>query len=214
MLKAAIIYLQGSGGNLLARSLTLDEGTVAYLPREYAHQQPNIEINVSGRFNFYNNWNANNWIQTEQDIAIWYHHGLQDFVNYELSEKWLIDSFHPEMFKTEIDKQILFESEKSWEHLIFIRYNESDLETIKKLAKLKRRDLNHGSQFATEIPIFNNLIKKYTGHYINWHDIVDKTKYIIAIKNLATAMNLKIDYLYVEKLWDTWNHETLKILYE
>ena len=113
MLKAAIVYLQGSGGNLLVRTLSLSEQTVAYLPMQYAEQQPTAEVSVHDRFKYYNNWDATNWTATETDIRIWYHTGMQDFVNYETTEKWLIDSFHPAMFKSEIDKKVLFETEKS-----------------------------------------------------------------------------------------------------
>ena len=120
MLKAAVVYLQGSGGNLLARTLSLSEQTVAYLPMQYAEQQPTMEVSVDDRFKYYSNWKANNWTATETDIGIWYHAGIQNFVNYETTEKWLIDCFHPARFQSELDKKVLFENEKSWEHLIFV----------------------------------------------------------------------------------------------
>ena len=106
MLKAAIVYLQGSGGNLLSRSLSLSEKTVAYLPVEYSQQQPYLELSATDRFAFYNNWDYTNWIRSES-LSIWYKHGKQDFVNYENSDLWLIDQFHPAMFDAETTKKIL-----------------------------------------------------------------------------------------------------------
>tara|TARA_B110000503_G_scaffold140179_1_gene230384 strand:+ start:63 stop:710 length:648 start_codon:yes stop_codon:yes gene_type:complete len=215
MLKAAIVYLQGSGGNLLSRTLSLSEQTVAYLPAQYAKEQPTMEVIASDRFKYYNNWNSTNWISTETDIRIWYHNGTQDFVNYEITDKWLVDSFHPAMFESELIKKVLFETEKSWEHLIFIRYNNSSLPVIEKLAKLKRIDMNHISQIKnTEITIFNKLIECYPAHYVNWEDMLDLSTYIIAIKELATKLKLILDYSLVEQLWTSWNIETMKILHE
>ena len=215
MLKAAIVYLQGSGGNLLSRTLSLSEQTVAYLPAQYAKEQPTMEVIASDRFKYYNNWNSTNWISTETDIRIWYHNGTQDFVNYEITDKWLVDSFHPAMFESELIKKVLFETEKSWEHLIFIRYNNSSLPVIEKLAKLKRIDMNHILQIKnTEITIFNKLIECYPAHYVNWEDMLDLSTYIIAIKELATKLKLILDYSLVEQLWTSWNIETMKILHE
>ena len=215
MLKAAIVYLQGSGGNLLSRTLSLSEKTIAYLPAQYAKEQPTMEVIASDRFKYYNNWNSTNWISTETDIRIWYHNGTQDFVNYEITDKWLVDSFHPAMFESELIKKVLFETEKSWEHLIFIRYNNSSLPVIEKLAKLKRIDMNHISQIKnTEITIFNKLIECYPAHYVNWEDMLDLSTYIIAIKELATKLKLILDYSLVEQLWTSWNIETMKILHE
>ena len=215
MLKAAIVYLQGSGGNLLSRTLSLSEQTVAYLPAQYAKEQPTMEVIASDRFKYYNNWNSTNWISTETDIRIWYHNGTQDFVNYEITDKWLVDSFHPAMFESELIKKVLFETEKTWEHLIFIRYNNSSLPVIEKLAKLKRIDMDHILQIKnTEIRVFNKLIECYPAHYVNWEDMVDLSTYIIAIKELATKLKLILDYSLVEQLWTSWNIETMKILHE
>jgi len=217
MLKAVIVYLQGSSGNLLGRTLSLSEQTVAYLPMQYAEQQPTMEVSVNDRFKYYNNWNATNWPATETDIRIWYHDGMQDFVNYETTKKWLIDSFHPSMFKSELDKKVLFETEESWEHLIFIRYADASLETIKKLAKLKRPDLsNTEAQINnTEIGIFNDLILQYpVAHCIDWKDMLELSSYITAIKKLAIKLNLILDYAIVEQLWMSWHSETQKVLHE
>ena len=95
MLKATVVYVQGSGGNLLSRSLSLSEQTIAYLPKSFAHAQPITHISALDRFKLYNNWSSKNWTLSETEIGLWYHAGLQDFYNYEDSDLWLIDQFHP-----------------------------------------------------------------------------------------------------------------------
>ena len=187
MLKAAIVYLQGSGGNLLARTLSLSEQTVAYLPMQYAEQQPTMEVSVDDRFKYYSNWKATNWTATETDIGIWYHAGILNFVNYETTEKWLI-----------------------------VCYADSSLEVIKKLAKLKRPDMNHIAQInSVEIGVFNSLLTQYPAtQCIDWESMLDLTTYIIAIKKLATRLNLTLDYTAVEQLWTSWHSETQKVLNE
>ena len=214
MLKAAIIYVQGSGGNLLARTLSLSEKTIAYLPKTMALEQPTTQISVQDRLKLYNNWNNKNWAFSEDEIGIWYHHGCQDFYHYEDSELWLIDQFHPAMFESELNKQVLFKTTQSWEHLIFIQWKQSSLDTIIKLAKLKRLDLKHEFQIKNkELDIFDKMINTYQGaHVINWEDMLNETTYLDSIKGIAQKLNLILDFSLVKKLWKSWKIETDKIL--
>ena len=214
MLKAAIVYLQGSGGNLLARSLALSEKTVAYLPVEYSQQQPYLELSAPDRFAFYNNWDHTDWIKSES-LSIWYKHGRQDFVNYENSDLWLIDQFHPAMFKSETTKQVLWDNINVWEHLIFIKYQSSSVNSIKKLAKLKRPDYTHVLQIErTELNIFAKMQSTYQANIINWEHMLEKNSYIDAIKNLSQKLNLDLDLELVVKLWQSWKIATDKLLNE
>lgn len=216
MLKAAIVYLQGSGGNLLARTLSLSEQTVPYQTKNFADQQPTMRVSAQDRLRLYNNWNSGDWPSTENELRIWYHAGQQDFVNYELTEQWLIDSFHPAMFEYEIKRKILFESVSSWDNIIFIKFEPENLETIKKLAILKRKDLNQNNQIAhIEIPCLDRLIAKYPQALtMSWQDMFNLSTFVVAIQQLAVQLNLDLDYDLVEKLWTTWHTETMKILHE
>jgi hypothetical protein len=153
MLKAAIIYLQGSGGNLLSRVLTLSPQTIAYLPRELSQQQHCFKIEELDRYLLYNNWDSNDWIQTENNIRLWYHCGINDFANYESSDMFLIDQFHPCMFDYENKRSMLWTKESQWQNLIFIRYCPESLDKIASLASKKRPDLNHLEQiYSKELP--------------------------------------------------------------
>jgi hypothetical protein len=216
MLKAAIVYVQGSGGNLLARTLSLSEQTVAYLPVELSAEQPTKHLSAAERIKLYNNWNSTDWTSTEKNLTVWYRHGLQDFYHYENTDLWLIDQFHPTMFKSELDKQVLFKDITSWEHLIFIKYKQSSLDTIIKLSKLKRRDLDHQQQIKkNELVTFNKLINIYPmAHSVCWEDFLEEDSFIKAITDLSNKINLILNYSLVKELWNSWKKETEKILNE
>ena len=215
MLKAAIVYLQGSGGNLLSRTLALSEQTVAYLPRAQAEQQPTTTINARDRLQLYNNWNSKNWPGSEEELAIWYRHGRQDFCNYETTDLWLIDQFHPAMFDTELENSVLFNNISAWEHLIFVQWEPDNLDTIRRLAKLKRTDMNHLTQIDhNELPIFKKLIQRYPAHTVKWEHLLAEASYINAIEDLAEKLNLILDFDLVRILWQSWKTETDKILNE
>jgi hypothetical protein len=214
LLKAAIVYLQGSGGNLLTRTLSLSEQTVAYLPSCLALQQTTLRIPASDRFKLYNNWNSDNWADSEDQIRIWYHCGIGDFFYYEDTDLWLIDQFHPHMFEKEMDKKILFASANSWEHLIFIKWKQSSLNTIKKLARVKRPDMTHQFQIdSVELECFEKLMYRYPlTHIVNWEDMLEEDLYIQTIKDLSGKLNLILDFSLVRQLWKSWKTETEKLL--
>jgi hypothetical protein len=215
LLKAAIIYLQGSGGGLLTRTLALSEQTVAYLPKAQQDNQPSIRVSAQDRIKLYNNWNSRNWTASETGIGIGYHTGPQDFYEYENSDLWLIDSFHPAMFEYSLDKKVLFTDTSAWEHLIFIKWKESSLDTIIKLAKLKRSDLDHPTQIRqNELDIFKKLTNTYSGLSIQWEDMLEENTYIESITKLAQELNLVLDFSLVAQLWKSWKIETEKILNE
>ena len=216
MLKVAIVYLHGSGGNLLSRTLALSEKTVAYLPVEYSQQQPYLKLSAQQRFLLYNNWNSADWPSTENALKIWYHAGLQDFVNYENSNLWLIDHFHPAMFKFESDRKLLWNNINSWEQLIFIKYQPSSIALIKHLAKIKRPDLDSVYQLEqTELETFNKLqASYYQADTINWEHMLEKDSYIDAIEHLSQKLDLNLNLTLVVKLWQSWKTATDKLLNE
>ena len=52
MLKAAVVYMPGSGGNLITRSLALADHTVAYVPESLAKQQPTLTLQHMKNLNY------------------------------------------------------------------------------------------------------------------------------------------------------------------
>jgi len=212
MLAAAIIYLQGSGGNLLARSLSLDPATVAYLPPELASVQHDYSLDVDQRLALYNNWNYQNWIQSEKELKIWYHAGQNDFVNYENTPLKLIDQFHPVMFETECQRGLLWTSPGVWANTIFITYTDSSLDKITYLAKVKRRDLAHEHQIPAELAAMTRLRHMLpNGVGIAWEEMLELDSYIAAIQRIGKQISVAVHPDSVSKLWHSWNYNTQKV---
>ena len=212
MLKAVVVYMQGTGGNLLTRSLCLANNTISPLPIEYKDQQPRLDLDKQEKFKIYNNWNAQDWTQTEKEIAIWYHHGHQEFVNYELSDMYLIDQFHPVDFEKENSSQTLWNNLSQWSHVILITWQQQNLDLISKLARLKRKDLNHLLQLPKEIKIYQQILAQHSGLTVAWENILQKQTYLAEVKKLALALHLDLDLDLVGSLWDSWKQSTDMIL--
>lgn len=215
MLKCAIIYLQGSGGNLLARSLALNEKTIPFVPKSDAINQCNLNLASDKRLESYNNWLSNNWDKTEKDIDIWYHHGIGDFVQYEKSNLLLVDRFHSAQFEYENNKKVLWTNISAWEHLIFIKYLPNSLDTIIKLAQLKRTDMYHVIQIhKNEIDAYNRLLNQYENisSSIFWEEMQSLDNYVKNIRRIATKIDVDVDLDMVATLWTKWKIETDKCL--
>jgi len=212
MLKAVVVYMQGTGGNLLLRSLCLADNTISPVAQELKEQQPTLNLNAEQKFKLYNNWNHDNWTQTETSINIWYHRGLQDFVNYELSDLYLIDAFHPMDWENENQKLILWGDPSAWQHRIMITWQPESFDLIHKLARLKRKDLNHSAQLPTEMAAYDRTLATHTGPTIAWESMLNKHTYLAEIKRLADMLNLNLDLDLVAQLWHSWKRTTDQVL--
>lgn len=209
MLKAAVIYMQGSGGNLLLRTLALNETTVPIVPKQLANDQPTLTISELERYKLYDNWNSNNWTTSENEIQLWYKTGDQQFLNYEESPKLLIDVFHPQQFKDETEKKVLWKDVKMWEHLIYIKYDPTDLDKIIKIAGLKRQDLNHKAQILTcEISAYEHLINAYPGLELHWKDMQHLETYVNSVTAITDQLGISLNLDLVTKLWESWKLKT------
>ena len=212
MLKAVIVYVPGSGGNLITRSLALADHTVAYVPESLAEQQPTLTLTAYEKLQLYNNWNPNNWTATEKDIGMWYQWGQQDFVNYEQSDLLLIDQFHPLAFEDETNKKILWDTVSKWEHIVMITWQPASFDLIRRLACLKRKDLNHSAQLPKEIAAYNCMLATNLGPTIAWEHMQDEQCYITEIDRLAHALHLQLNLDLVRQLWQSWRHATDTLL--
>jgi hypothetical protein len=214
MLKAAIIYLQGSGGNLLSRVLTLSPQTIAYLPKEFSQRQHYFKIGAFDRYQLYNNWNSKNWTQTENDIRLWYHCGSNDFVNYESSAMFLIDQFHPCMFDYENKRSLLWTKESRWQHLIFIRYRPESFGKIVSLASKKRPDLDHAKQiYSKELDCMETLIETHQNRLeIWWEDMLKLNSFLDSTKIIADKLQISLDWDLASNLWNKWHQQTALLL--
>lgn len=214
MLKAAIVYVQGSGGNLLTRTMTLCKKTVPLVPQHLAKQQATLDLAIHDRFHYNNNWNNNNWTYTEKSLSIWYKQGFTNFVQYESSDLWLIDSFHPHAFEWETNRKLLWEDITAWPYVIFIKFQNDSLPSIIKNATIKRPDLMHSTQIKNnELAAYNRLLVSMPSALaIWWEDMLHLDSYVSAVQQLCVVIDLKIDIDLVQKLWVCWNAETNLLL--
>jgi hypothetical protein len=212
MVNTVIVYIQGSSGNLLNRTLALDQNTIPLLPIEYANVQPNYDIDSRTRLDLYNNWDYLNWNKTETELNFWYKEGLNDFVDYELSTKHFIDRMHPLMFFNDSNAGVW--SSNSWKNIIFIEWNDSSLSEIIKSAKIKRTDLTHLEQIPREIKMYRILKNNYKERciFVEWESTKTIDAYLNTINMLCVKLNLNIEEKLIINLWNSWKCNTEKIL--
>jgi hypothetical protein len=211
MLKAVVIYVQGSSGNLIHRTLALDANTIPLLPVNLATTQYNYNINSNDRLELYNNWDYQNWNKTETEIGYWYKSGLSDFVELEQSNNQFINWAHPLEFFN--DSKAGVWEDNSWENIIFIEWDAESLTEITHNATVKRPDLMHSHQIPAEIKMFNKLKDKYNTSCIsvNWKITQELETYLTEVNNLCVRLNLTIEEELIVKLWKSWKSNTDKI---
>jgi hypothetical protein len=212
-LKAAVIYVQGSGGNFLSRALSLSEDTIAYTPPDLCQQQPTLEISAAERLAMYQNWNHQNWSHTETTLLLWYRFGLVDFFKYQHSKLKMIAQFHPAEFAFENKQKVLWSSVKDWENLIFIDWDEASLTRIVNLAKIKRRDCQHEQQIlTTEVQAFADLKNLITDRIeVKWEDLLEIESFSRMMNELSKKLDITVDIDLAKELWSSWMSETAKL---
>ena len=197
MLTACIVYVQGSAGNLLARCLSLDAGTVPY----------GKKIHAENRVLEYNNWDSTFWTSSEVDLEIEYMRGTAPYHQHETSALKLVHRLHPEQFLD--GERTLWTADYKWENLIFIEPN--DIDIITKLATLKRTDLEHETQIKKELKTYKTLISQAT-YILPFTDMFDESKFYKHIQTLCATIDVIYYEEYVKQIWTKWYDETCKLI--
>jgi len=213
LLTAPIIYLQGSGGNLLARSLTLDSATVPYLPRELLHTALDTTYTTAQRLTLYNNWDHRDWTKSEQ-MFIQYHEPPGDTAKFQATELKLISTFHPKQFA---DGELYgtWGVDPYWKDIIFRDYDKDDLKQITNFATMKRPDLpGHSWQIHNvEIDQIEMLkVDKPKSLCIHWQQFQKVDDFCAGVKFLCDKLDLIFYEYAVQRLWEKWKNETEKCL--
>jgi len=193
MLKAAIIYLPGSGGNFLRRVLSMSQDCIV--------NDAYTQFNVQQKFALFNKWNSKNWKAAESLYRPIYRTGGQEFYHFEQSNLLLIDSWHPTEFLTHDQQQICW-STGSWPYLIFLHIQDSFKEFIEKNQKTKTYKLDWGLE-QQEFAVLRN---QYDNRAIdiNFDDLCDEQKFFYAIEKINTQLSLNLDLELSLQLWKTW----------
>lgn len=197
MLTACIVYVQGSAGNLLARCLSLDANTVPY----------GEKIHAENRVVEYNNWDSTKWTNSEIELEIDYMRGTVPYYRHETCALKLVHRLHPGQFLN--GEKTLWTGDYRWENLIFIEPD--DIDTVTKLATLKRTDLVHKTQIKKELEIYNNLLPQAT-YILPFTDMFDELKFYKHIQTLCTTIDVIYYEEYVKQIWTKWYDETCKLI--
>lgn len=202
---APIIYLQGSGGNLVARSLTLDPETVPYLPENLLSTALTEHYSVETRYRMYDNWDHEDWSKSER-LCIKYHEPPGTTSTFEDTPLKLISTFHPKQFE-DGERYGTWTHKCYWEHLIFIAYEYEDVEQIIQFAKSKRRDRSHEDQVKRiELDCIKKLMQDKPQHLsIHWHQLQKQDAFLEGIEYLADKICVDFYPDYVAKLWSSWD---------
>lgn len=194
MLKAAIIYVPGTGGNFFRRALSLGKDLIA----ETAHES----IDVEQKFQLFNNWNSINWKSAEHLHRPAYRHTDQEFYHFEQSKLLLIDAWHPVEF-LQHDRQASAWSTGKWPNLIFINVNDSNREFIERNQKTKAYRVD----WAAETSDFDLLKQQYKDKSIDidFDDLLNQQQFLAQVNRINSKLDLQLDMDLVSQLWESWH---------
>lgn len=200
MLKATIIYLPGTAGNMLYKTLTLSEKTITGT-RGQDLEEYKKKLTAQEKFARYMTWDSSNWKKAEKKDCLSYKIGATDFYHYENSELWLIDNWHPQEFYHLYTKKKLW-GEKFYEKVITIQIEPKHKEFLLKNQKTKiyNLDFDNEYRYLTEVvTMFQDILIT-----LNFDNFFYKTQYLNQISKLDAELDLELDLNLVEDLWQLW----------
>jgi hypothetical protein len=199
MLKACILYLPGSGGTMLYRTLTLSTKTICggYVNQDLSAQQ---------RFNLYNQWNTADWKKAEKQERLSYKSGDREYADFVNTPKWLIDVWHPKEFCDHID--ILWEPDLLFFELL-IAINPTGYRTF---LESNRNTKNYGLDWDQEWQHYVWCQHRFKDIWVEYpfDHVLEVNKFLCMISEIDTTLNLGLDFDYVEKFWRNWHGASVK----
>jgi len=202
MLKAAIIYPMGSGGNFLTRLLTLSEKTIPMIKHELIHvDQVATEMTAQERFDLYNHFDITDWRTSEFSVIMQYKWGQRDFYEYEQSTRFLIDNWHPHVFLTEDDRGVLW-VENTWQHIIFIDGDLEDRQFFNDMKIKKDYPPNTSAMYQSQ----HMLRETYADRAIDlsFKCLINDQDFPVWLKKINQQLDLELDLNLALKLWKSW----------
>jgi hypothetical protein len=204
MLKATIIYLPGSAGNMLYKTLTLSEKTITGTSgrdlREYEKT-----LTAEEKFNRYSIWDSQNWKKEETKDCLNFKRGLVDFYHYEQSKLWLIDQWHPVDFYNKYTKNILW-GDNFYEKVISVQVTPSHKDFLINNQKAKQYYLNFDDEYKCQHRLQDMFQDRLLP--IPFDSFFNEDTYLDQIILLDKKLNLELDVGLVAKLWKNWFQES------
>lgn len=204
MLKATIIYLPGSAGSMLYRTLTLSKKTITGTSGKDLNEYEK-ELTAEEKFNQYLNWNSQHWKKGENTHALSFKLGLVDFYHYEQSKLWLIDCWHPVEFYNQYTKNTLW-GNNFYENVILIQTTTDHKDFLLKNQNAKQYYLNFDDEYQYQIKLHNMFQDRLLT--IPFDSFFNKNTYLDQIVQLDTKLKLELDLGLVARLWHSWFQES------
>lgn len=200
MLKAAIIYIPGSGGSFLRRALSLSNQSIFENAFETKSSQE--------KFSLFNNWNEYDWKSAETLYRPLYRLNQQDFIDFEVSNLFLIDAWHPVEF-TECDQSQRCWEKGAWPNLIMISINRSFRPFIESNSGRKKYsvDWDKEQQAMTDIrAIYQDKIID-----LDFTDMLNEQKFLRQIESISFKLSLNLEINLASSLWQKWIDKSNRI---
>jgi len=204
MLKATIIYLPGSAGSMLYKTLTLSEKTITGTKGQDLEEY-NKKLTAQEKFTRYMTWDSTDWKTQERKDLLSYADGQIDFYHYEDCDLWTIDSWHPQEFFNQYTQKTLW-GEKFYENVILIQVGLEHKEflLVNQTAKEYSLDFDQEYQCLDLLTgMFGNILLT-----IPFDSFFVKNQYLNEIARLDTELDLELDLDLVGDLWDLWFKES------
>jgi hypothetical protein len=207
MLKATIIYLPGSAGNMLYKTLTLSEKTITGTSgrdlNEYEKQ-----LTAEEKINRYSTWDSKNWKKEEIKDSLNFKLGLVDFYHYEQCKLWLIDQWHPVEFYNHYTTNILW-GDNFYEKVISIQVTTDHKDFLINNQNTKQYSLNFDDEYQHQLKLQNMFQDRLL--LIPFDSFFNEHTYLDQIILLDTKLNLELDIRLVARLWQNWFRESSRI---
>lgn len=200
MLKAAIIYIPGSGGSFLRRVLSMSPNSIVV--------NPDVKVAVEEKFRLFSQWDTQYWKKGERQGQPGFRAGRDDFYLYETSHLELIDAWHPSEF-AEHDRDQQCWLTGAWQHLIFVNIGDHRKEFIERNQTTKFYQVN----WTREQAIMLELKQQYqdSSTEIDFEDLLNLDRFLPAVEQINQKLNLGIDLARVGDLWHSWHQASQEI---
>lgn len=206
MLSAVIIFLPGTGGNFLYRTLTLSEKTA--FGDNISGLNYFRHVDSETRLLAYNTWSNKDWKKEESKFGLAYKSGLLDFYNYETAQHKIIDPWHPAEFYAHDQHSVCWNT-GAWPNYIFIQPDEKHKSFLLRNQATKRYRLD----WDTEINCMQQLRTKYESSSIDiaFDDFFNKQQFLNSIQRIDQILGLDLNFNFVEIMWQNWYDESQHI---
>lgn len=193
MLKAAIIYVPGTGGSFLRRVFSMSATSIVTDPEQ--------QITLEQKFELFNTWRSDRWKAGENQARPGFRSGADDFYLYENSALSLVDAWHPAEFLQHEQAQQCWIA-GAWQHLIFVTVGEQHRSFVEQNQTTKFYQVKWGREQAAMQQLQETYAERSA--QIAWDDVVDYTRFESAVRRIDQELGLGLEIDLAVALWPEW----------